>query len=235
MILSLLFFDIMRYIYQKVYFNICETKKVGNEVVTMFIPYIIEKTQNGERACDLVSRLLEDRIILVSGEVDDEMALSVQAQLLFLEKEDPNADIKMYINSPGGYCTSGLAIADTMRYISCDIMTISCGLSASMGAFLLSCGTKGKRFSLPNSEIMVHQPSGGTVGQITDMEIHLEHSKRLKERLTKQLADNCGQSYEKMYKECERDNFMYPEEALEFGIIDGIIIDKTTVIKRKKS
>ena len=186
------------------------------------IPTVIDKSDRGERAYDIYSRLLEDRIIFLSGEVTDEMANSIVAQLIFLEAKDATKDISLYINSPGGSVTAGMAIYDTMNYIKCDVCTICIGMAASMGAFLLSSGTKGKRFSLPNSEIMIHQPLGGASGQATDVMIRAKLLQDVKERLTKILAQNTGQDYDKVYQDTDRDNFMTAEEALKYGLIDKI-------------
>ena len=188
-----------------------------------FIPYVVEQTSRGERSYDIFSRLLNDRIIFLSEEVNDTTASLVVAQLLYLEAQDPDKDIQFYINSPGGSVTAGMAIYDTMQYIKCDVATICVGMAASMGAFLLSAGTKGKRMALPNAEIMIHQPSAGTQGQITDMAIHLRRLETIKSRLNQILADNTGKSLEVITKACERDNFMTSREALEFGIIDRVI------------
>ena len=187
------------------------------------IPYVVEQTSRGERSYDIFSRLLNDRIIFLSEEVNDATASLVVAQLLYLEAQDPDKDIQFYINSPGGSVTAGMAIYDTMRYIKCDVATICVGLAASMGAFLLSAGTKGKRMALPNAEIMIHQPSAGTQGQITDMAIHLKRLQVIKERMNKIMADNTGRSIEEVTAACERDNFMSAEEALQFGLIDKVI------------
>ena len=188
-----------------------------------FIPYVVEQTSRGERSYDIFSRLLNDRIIFLSEEVNDTTASLVVAQLLYLEAQDPDKDIQFYINSPGGSVTAGMAIYDTMQYIKCDVATICVGMAASMGAFLLSAGTKGKRMALPNAEIMIHQPSAGTQGQITDMAIHLKRLQVIKERMNKIMADNTGRSIEEVTAACERDNFMSAEEALEFGLIDKVI------------
>ena len=190
------------------------------------VPYVVEQTTRGERSYDIFSRLLNDRIIFLSEEVNDATASLVVAQLLYLEAQDPDKDIQFYINSPGGSVTAGMAIYDTMRYIKCDVATICVGLAASMGAFLLSAGTKGKRMALPNSEIMIHQPSAGTQGQITDMAIHLKRLETIKERMNRIMAENTGRSIEEVTAACERDNFMSAEEALEFGLIDKIITAK---------
>ncbi len=187
------------------------------------IPYVIEQTNQGERQYDIYSRLLKDRIIFFSGEVDDASASVIVAQLLFLESEDPDKDIMLYINSPGGSITAGMAIYDTMQYIKCDVSTICVGMAASMGAFLLSAGAKGKRLALPNSEIMIHQPLGGMEGQATDIKIRADRMLRMKETLNKILSENTGQSLEKIYADTERDNFMTAEQALEYGLIDKII------------
>ena len=187
------------------------------------IPYVVEQTNRGERSYDIFSRLLNDRIIFLGEEVNDTSASIVVAQLLYLEAQDPDKDIQMYINSPGGSVTAGMAIYDTMQYIKCDVATITIGMAASMGAFLLSAGTKGKRMALPNAEIMIHQPSAGTQGQITDMAIHLKRLQVIKERMNKIMADNTGRSIEEVTAACERDNFMSAEEALEFGLIDKVI------------
>ena len=188
-----------------------------------FIPYVVEQSSRGERSFDIFSRLLNDRIIFLSEEVNDTTASLVVAQLLYLEAQDPDKDIQFYINSPGGSVTAGMAIYDTMQYIKCDVATITIGMAASMGAFLLSAGTKGKRMALPNAEIMIHQPSAGTQGQITDMAIHLKRLQVIKERMNKIMAENTGRSIEEVTAACERDNFMSAEEALAFGLIDQVI------------
>ena len=187
------------------------------------IPYVVEQTNRGERSYDIFSRLLNDRIIFLGEEVNDTSASIVVAQLLYLEAQDPDKDIQMYINSPGGSVTAGMAIYDTMQYIKCDVSTICVGLAASMGAFLLSAGAKGKRIALPNAEIMIHQPSAGTQGQITDMAIHLKRLETIKKRMNQIMADNTGHTLEEMTAACERDNFMTAEEAKEFGLIDRVI------------
>ena len=187
------------------------------------IPYVVEQTSRGERSYDIFSRLLNDRIIFLSEEVNDTTASLIVAQLLYLEAQDPDKDIQFYINSPGGSVTAGMAIYDTMRYIKCDVATICVGMAASMGAFLLSAGTKGKRMALPNAEIMIHQPSAGTQGQITDMAIHMKRLQTIKERMNHILADNTGKSVEVVTDACERDNFMTAQEAMEFGIIDRVL------------
>ena len=188
-----------------------------------FIPYVVEQTSRGERSYDIFSRLLNDRIIFLSEEVNDTTASLIVAQLLYLENQDPDKDIQFYINSPGGSVTAGMAIYDTMQYIKCDVNTICVGMAASMGAFLLSAGTKGKRMALPNAEIMIHQPSAGTQGQITDMAIHMKRLQTIKERMNSILAENTGKSIEEVTAACERDNFMTAQEALDFGLIDQIV------------
>ena len=191
-----------------------------------FIPYVVEQTSRGERSYDIFSRLLNDRIIILSEEVNDTTASLIVAQLLYLEAQDPDKDIQMYINSPGGSVTAGMAIYDTMQYIKCDVSTICVGMAASMGAFLLSAGTKGKRLALPNAEIMIHQPSAGTHGQVTDMAIHLKRLEIIKRRLNNILAENTGKSVETVTADCERDNFMTAEEAKEYGLIDKVIYSR---------
>ena len=187
------------------------------------IPYVVEQTNRGERSYDIFSRLLNDRIIFLGEEVNDTSASIVVAQLLYLEAQDPDKDIQMYINSPGGSVTDGMAIYDTMQYVKCDVSTICVGMAASMGAFLLSAGAKGKRIALPNAELMIHQPSAGTQGQITDMAIHLKRLETIKKRMNQIMADNTGHTLEEMTAACERDNFMTAEEAKEFGLIDKVI------------
>ena len=187
------------------------------------VPYVVEQTNRGERSYDIFSRLLNDRIIFLGEEVNDTTASLVVAQLLYLESQDPDKEIQLYINSPGGSVTAGMAIYDTMQYIKCDVSTICIGMAASMGAFLLSSGAKGKRIALPNAEIMIHQPSAGTQGQITDMAIHLKRLETIKKRMNKILADNTGKSVEEVTAACERDHFMSAEEAKEFGLIDKVI------------
>lgn len=191
-----------------------------------YIPYVIEQTGHGERSYDIYSRLLKDRIIFLGTDVNDISANAIIAQLLFLEAEDPEKDIYLYINSPGGSVSAGMAIYDTMNYIKPDVSTICVGMAASMGAVLLSAGAKGKRFALPNSEIMIHQPLGGAQGQATDIAIHAEHILKIKEKLTKILAENSNHSYEKVKEDTERDNFMSAEEALDYGLIDKVISSK---------
>ena len=188
-----------------------------------FVPYVVEQTSRGERSYDIFSRLLNDRIIMLSEEVNDTTASLVVAQLLFLEAQDPDKDIQFYINSPGGSVSAGLAIYDTMQYIKPDVSTICIGLAASMGAFLLSSGAKGKRIALPNSEIMIHQPSGGSKGQCTDIQIQAEQILKIKKRLNEILAENTGKTVEEVERDCERDHFMTAAEALEYGIIDQVI------------
>ena len=190
------------------------------------VPFVIEQTSKGERSYDIYSRLLKDRIVFITGEIDDTMADLVVAQLIFLVAEDPDKDIFLYINSPGGSVTAGMAIFDTMQYIQCDVSTICIGLAASMGAFLLTAGTKGKRKCLPNSEVMIHQPSGGARGQATDIAIHAEHIIATKNKMNAILAERTGQSVEKVAADTERDNYMTAEEALKYGIIDEIIPPK---------
>ena len=187
------------------------------------VPYVVEQTSRGERSYDIFSRLLNDRIIILSEEVNSTTASLIVAQLLYLEAQDPDKDIQFYINSPGGSVTDGMAIYDTMQYIKCDVSTICVGMAASMGAFLLSSGTKGKRLALPNAEIMIHQPSAGTQGQITDMAIHLKRLEVIKKRLNAILADNTGRSVEEITAACERDNFMTDEEAVDYGLIDKVL------------
>ena len=188
-----------------------------------YIPVVVEQTGRGERSYDIYSRLLKDRIIMLSGEVNDAVASSIVAQLLFLEAEDPEKDIYLYINSPGGVITSGMSIYDTMNYIKPDVCTICIGQAASMGAFLLSAGVKGKRYSLPNSRIMIHQPSGGAQGQSTDIQIQAKEIQRMKDDLNAILADNTGQKVAKIAEDTERDNFMSAEESKKYGMIDEVI------------
>ena len=188
-----------------------------------FVPYVVEQTNRGERSYDIFSRLLNDRIVMLSEEVNDTTASLIVAQLLYLEAQDPDKDIQFYINSPGGSVTAGMAIYDTMQYIKCDVSTICIGMAASMGAFLLSSGAKGKRYALPNAEIMIHQPSAGTQGQITDMAIHLKRLEIVKERMNRILSENTGKDVQTVTADCERDNFMTAQEAMEYGIIDQVI------------
>ena len=190
------------------------------------VPMVVEQTTRGERSYDIFSRLLNDRIIMLCEEVNDASASLVVAQLLYLEGQDPDKDISLYINSPGGSVTAGLAIYDTMQYIKCDVSTICIGMAASMGAFLLSSGAKGKRLALPNSEIMIHQPMGGMQGQVTDIKIHAERYLRIKENLNKMLADNTGKPLEIIQRDTERDNFMSAQEAMEYGLIDKVITNR---------
>lgn len=192
-------------------------------VPVSLVPYVVEQTSRGERSYDIYSRLLNDRIIMLTEEVNNVTASLVVAQLLYLEGQDPNKDISLYINSPGGVVTAGLSIYDTMQYIKCDVSTICMGMAASMGSFLLAAGAKGKRYSLPNSEIMIHQPSGGAQGQATDIMIHAEHIQKTKERLNCILAERTGQPVEIIARDTERDNFMNAQQALEYGLIDKII------------
>ena len=187
------------------------------------IPYVVEQTNRGERSYDIFSRLLNDRIIFLGEEVNDTSASIVVAQLLYLEAQDPDKDIQMYINSPGGSVTAGMAIYDTMNYIKCDVRTVCIGMAASMGAFLLSSGAKGKRLALPNSEIMIHQPLGGTQGQATDIKIHADHILRTRDNLNSILAKNTGRPIEEIARDTERDNFMTAAQACEYGLIDKVI------------
>lgn len=190
------------------------------------IPYVIEQNSRGERSYDIYSRLLKDRIIFLGEEVNETTASLVVAQLLFLESEDPSKDIHLYINSPGGMVTAGMAIYDTMQYIKCDVSTICIGMAASMGAFLLAGGAKGKRFALPNAEVMIHQPSGGAKGQATEIQIAAENILKTKKKLNQMLADNTGKPYEVVAADTERDHWMSAGEALDYGLIDGIITKK---------
>lgn len=187
------------------------------------VPYVVEQTSRGERSYDIFSRLLNDRIVMLSEEVNDTTASLIVAQLLYLEAQDPDKDIQFYINSPGGSVTAGMAIYDTMQYIKCDVSTICIGMAASMGAFLLSSGAKGKRLALPNAEIMIHQPSGGTQGQASDIKIQAEWMLRTREKLNRILAENTGKSIEQIAIDTERDNFMPAEEAAQYGLIDKVI------------
>ena len=187
------------------------------------VPYVMEQTNRGERSYDIFSRLLKDRIVFRGGEVNDDSANLVVAQMLFLEMEDPDADIMLYINSPGGSVTAGMAIYDTMRYLRCEVSTLCIGMAASMGAFLLAAGAKGKRKALPNAEIMIHQPSGGAQGQATDIAIHAEQILRVKRKMNEILSNNTGKPLEQLEKDVERDHFMTAEEALSYGLIDEII------------
>lgn len=193
--------------------------------MSSLVPYVVEQTSRGERSYDIFSRLLNDRIIMLSDQVNDATASLVVAQLLYLESQDSEKDISLYINSPGGSITAGMAIYDTMQYIKCDVSTICIGMAASMGAFLLAAGAKGKRFALPNSEIMIHQPliSGGLSGQCTDIKIHSDHLVRTRQRMNEMLAENTGKPLEQVQADTERDNYMTAQEALEYGIIDKVI------------
>jgi ATP-dependent Clp protease protease subunit len=188
-----------------------------------YIPYVVEQTGRGERSYDIYSRLLKDRIIMMSGEVNDPVASSIVAQMLFLEAQDPEKEIYFYINSPGGVITSGLSIFDTMNYIKPDVVTICIGQAASMGAFLLAAGARGKRYALPNARIMIHQPSGGAQGQSTDIQIHAKEIQRLKDTLNEILAEQTGKTVKRVEKDTERDNFMSSEEAVEYGLIDKVL------------
>ena len=198
------------------------------------IPYVIEQTSRGERSYDIYSRLLKERIVFLGEEVNAASASTVVAQLLFLEAEDPNKDIHMYINSPGGEISSGMAIYDTMHYIKCDVSTICIGMAASMGAFLLAGGAKGKRMALPNAEVMIHQPLGGTQGQATEIEIAAKHIIRTKEKMNRMLAANCGKTYEQVAADTERDNWLSAQEALEYGLIDSIVENRPRDKEDKK-
>ncbi len=190
------------------------------------IPYVVEQSNKGERTYDIYSRLLEDRIIMLSGEIDDAVANTIVAQLIYLEGKDPEKDICLYINSPGGSVSAGLAIYDTMNYVKCDVSTICIGLAASMGAFLLSSGKKGKRFALPNSEIMIHQPLGGAQGQASDIKIQADHILKIKQKLNKILSENTGKPIEQIEKDTDRDNYLSSEDALEYGLIDKIYYNR---------
>lgn len=198
------------------------------------IPYVIEQTSRGERSYDIYSRLLKERIVFLGEEVNAASASTVVAQLLFLEAEDPSKDIHMYINSPGGEISSGMAIYDTMQYIKCDVSTICIGMAASMGAFLLAGGAKGKRMALPNAEVMIHQPLGGTQGQATEIEIAAKHILKTKEKMNRMLAANCGKSYEQVAADTERDNWLSAQEALDYGLIDSIIENRPSEKEDKK-
>ena len=190
------------------------------------VPYVIEQTSRGERSYDIYSRLLKERIIFLGEEVTDASASVIVAQLLFLESEDPNKDISLYINSPGGSVTAGMAIYDTMKYIKCDVSTICIGMAASMGAFLLAGGTKGKRFALPNAEIMIHQPSGGSKGQASDMKIVADHILKTKDKLNRILAENTAKSLDVIERDTDRDNYMSAAEAVEYGLIDSVVSNR---------
>ncbi|MBE5738162.1 MAG: ATP-dependent Clp endopeptidase proteolytic subunit ClpP [Clostridiales bacterium] len=192
----------------------------------MLVPYVVDQTSSGERSYDIYSRLLEDRIVFISGEIDDATANTVVAQLIYLEAKNPDKDISIYINSPGGSVTAGMAIYDTMQYVKCDVSTICIGLAASMGAFLLAAGTKGKRFCLPNSEVMIHQPLGGAQGQASDIEITANHIIATKKKMIKMLSKNTGQSIAKVEKDVDRDYFMTADEAVAYGLVDKVITRK---------
>ena len=200
----------------------------------MLIPTVIESTGRGERAYDIYSRLLKDRIVLLGSQVDDHVASLICAQLLFLESQDPEKEISLYINSPGGSVTAGFAIYDTMRYITAPVSTVCMGMAASMGAFLLCAGEKGMRYALPNSQIMIHQPLGGYQGQATDIEIHAREIIRLKERLNSIMAENCGKSFEEIASSTERDHFLTPEEAMDLGLIDRVLVSRKDLIDDHK-
>ena len=189
----------------------------------MLVPYVVDQTTSGERSYDIYSRLLEDRIVFISGEIDDASANTIVAELIYLEAKNPEKDICVYINSPGGSVTAGMAIYDTMKYVKCDVSTICIGLAASMGAFLLAAGTKGKRFCLPNSEVMIHQPLGGAQGQASDIEITANHILKTKKKMIEMLAKNTGQSIKKVEKDVDRDYFMTADEAVAYGLVDKVI------------
>ena len=197
-----------------------------NDIVNALVPIVIEQTAKGERSFDIYSRLLKDRIIFLTGQVEDHMANLIVAQLLFLESENPEKDIYIYINSPGGSVTAGLSIYDTLRYIKPAISTICVGQAASMGAFLLSGGTKGKRYCLPNARVMIHQPLGGFQGQATDFEIHAREILSIKEKLNRLMAEHCGKTYEEVCRDTERDNFLSAQQALEYGLVDAIFTSR---------
>lgn len=197
------------------------------------VPYVIEQTSRGERSYDIYSRLLKDRIIFLGEEVNDTTASLIVAQLLFLESEDPDKDIQFYINSPGGSITAGMAIYDTMKYVKCDVSTMCIGMAASMGAFLLAGGTKGKRMALPNAEIMIHQPLGGAQGQATEIEIAAKHILFIKERMNRIMAENCGKDYETLAADTERDNWKTAEEALAYGLIDRVVTTRKAAEESK--
>ncbi|CCZ95371.1 aTP-dependent Clp protease proteolytic subunit 1 [Corallococcus sp. CAG:1435] len=192
----------------------------------MLIPMVVDRTDNGERSFDIYSRLLEDRVVFLSGEITDDVANLVVAQLIYLESKDPTKDISLYINTPGGSVTAGLAIYDTMKYIRCDVSTICIGMAASMGAFLLSSGTKGKRYALPNSEIMIHQVLGGSQGQASDVEIHTRQLLKMKRKLNAILAENVGKKVEEVEKDTDRDNYLSAEEAKTYGIVDEVFYSR---------
>ncbi len=192
----------------------------------VLIPYVVERTASGERSYDLMSRLLEDRIVFLSGEIDDAMANVIISQLIYLEGKDPTKDVSLYINSPGGSVSAGLAIFDTMNYIKCDVSTICIGMAASMGAFLLSSGAKGKRFALPNAEVMIHQPLGGAQGQASDIQIAAEHILRTKAKLNRILAENCGRDISEVERDTDRDTWLTADEAKEYGLIDKVFVKR---------
>ena len=199
----------------------------------LIVPTVIEQTHRGERGWDIYSRLLKDRIVFLGSEVSDDVANTVIAQLLFLESEDPEKDIMLYVNSPGGVVTAGLAVYDTIQYIRCDVSTICMGQASSMGAVLLACGTKGKRYALPHARIMIHQPRGGAIGPASDIEIQAREIVRNREKLNELLAKHTGQSIEQMRKDTDRDRFMSPDEAVEYGIIDSVLLHRTDVEPQK--
>jgi ATP-dependent Clp protease protease subunit len=203
-------------------------EKSMNDIVSALVPIVIEQTAKGERSFDIYSRLLKERVIFLTGQVEDHMANLIVAQLLFLESESPEKDIYIYINSPGGSVTAGLAIYDTMRYIKCDIATVCVGQAASMGAFLLSGGTKGKRYCLPNARVMIHQPLGGFQGQATDFEIHAREILTIKEKLNRLMAEHTGKTYEEIISGTERDNFLSAQQALDYGLVDTILTKRET-------
>ena len=215
---------------QLILFSVPGVTAEKGDLIAMFhsslVPYVVEQTNRGERSYDIFSRLLNDRIVFLGEEVNATTASLVVAQMLYLEAQDPDKDIQFYINSPGGSVTDGMAIYDTMQYVKCDVSTICIGMAASMGAFLLSSGAKGKRFALPNAEIMIHQPSAGTQGKVTDMEIDVEHFLRIKKNLNEILAQNTGKTAEQIKEVSERDNWMTAQEALDFGLVDKIIRNK---------
>lgn len=201
-----------------------------SSVVSNLVPIVVEQTNRGERSYDIYSRLLKERIIFITGQVFDEMASLICAQILFLESENPNKDIALYINSPGGVVTAGLSIYDTMRYVKCDIATLCMGQACSMGSLLLTAGTKGKRYSLPNARVMIHQPSGGAQGQATDIEIHAREILKMRKRLNEMYVEHTGKPLEDIERAMERDNFMSAAEALEFGLIDHVVIERPTAL-----
>ena len=205
------------------------------DIMNELVPMVVEQTSRGERSYDIFSRLLKDRIIFLSGEVNEVSASLVVAQLLFLEAENPDRDIQLYISSPGGSVTAGMAIYDTMNFVKCDVSTICIGMAASMGAFLLSGGAKGKRYALPNAEIMIHQPLGGAQGQATEIEIAAKHILQTKEKLNRILAENCGQPYDVIAADTDRDNWKSAKEAKEYGLIDEVIVKRPTSEEEKKN